>query len=419
MRRARLAAAAALLLALSGCSGESGRADAKGTPGVTAAPCPDAVNKDNGCIYLGTLTDLTGPFSPISVPATRAQEAFWARVNDQGGIGGYDVDVTRYVRDTRYDEAAHERLYAETKDHVLAYAQMIGSSHVNRILPSMLAEKVITTPLSWSSQWNFVPNVLEAGGSYCVEAMNAVDYAAERFKREKKPYRLRSVMSIGYPGEFGADSAGGVRIAARRHGLRYHQVLVDQGLGVKAVAQILKHRPSLVVVAATPSDTTAIVRGAVQQGYKGRFIGNNPTWVRTMLNVPGFRGQFWQAGPWRPFATDSPGHAAMRAALGDVDPSDAYVSGWTYSYGLKAALQKAAATGRLTREGLLEAASKLTEVDYEGVLPAEAGNTSRPFLRTVFSVPDKRQYTGIRVVEDFYRGPTASSHRLTGPCGEE
>ncbi|WP_106399867.1 ABC transporter substrate-binding protein [Actinocorallia populi] len=417
MRRARLAAAA-LLLALSGCSGEDGRADARGTPGVTAAPCPDATNPDNGCIYLGTLTDLTGPFSAISSPATRAQEAFWKRVNQQGGIGGHDIDVTRYLRDTGYDEAAHERLYAETKDHVLAYAQMIGSPHTNRVLHAMLAEKVITTPLSWTSQWNFVPNVLEAGGSYCVEAMNAVDYAADTFAREKKPYKVESVMSIGYPGEFGADSAGGARIAAQRRGLDYHPVLMDQGTGAKPVAQILKRRPDLVVIAAAPGDTTAIVKAAVQQGYKGRFIGNNPSWIQSMAGMQGFRGRFWLAGPWRPYATDSPGHAAMRAALGDVAESDAYVSGWTYSYGLKAALENTVKTGRLTRAGLLKAAGELTQVDYEGILPEEAGNMSHPFRQTVFSVPDKRQYTGIRVVEDFYEGPTARTHELTEPCAE-
>ncbi|WP_344457796.1 ABC transporter substrate-binding protein [Actinocorallia aurantiaca] len=417
--RARLAAVATLLLALSGCSGDDGRVNAQGTPGITAAPCPNAVNQENGCVYLGTLTDLSGPFSTISSAATRAQEAFWKRVNQQGGIGGYDIDVSEYVRDTEYDEATHERLYKETKDKVFAYAQMIGSPHTNRVLPSMLEEQIITTPLSWTSQWNFVPNVLEAGGSYCVEAMNAVDYAVDVFAREKKPYKVKSVMSIGYPGEYGADSAGGTKIAARRHGLDHHPVIMSQGSGAKSVSQILKHKPGLVVIAATPGDTTAIVKAAVEQGYKGRFIGNNPTWIHTMIDVPGFRGQFWQAGPWRPYATDSPGHAAMRAALGDVLPSDAYVSGWTYSYGIKAALEGAAETGRLTRASLLAAAGNLTKIDYEGILPAEAGNMSQPFRKTVFSVPDRRQYTGIRVVADFYEGPTAHAYELTGPCSEK
>ena len=63
---------AALALTLTGCRGggdvEAGEIDA---PGVTSEPCPDAVNEDNGCIYLGTISDLTqGPFAPLGVPIT-------------------------------------------------------------------------------------------------------------------------------------------------------------------------------------------------------------------------------------------------------------------------------------------------------------------------------------------------------------
>src|SRR5690606_1969115 len=70
--------------------------------GVTEDPCPEAVNPDNGCIYLGTLSDLTvGPFSPLAPAIVEAQKAFWKRVNENGGIGGYDIDVTTYVRDNK------------------------------------------------------------------------------------------------------------------------------------------------------------------------------------------------------------------------------------------------------------------------------------------------------------------------------
>jgi hypothetical protein len=39
--------------------------------GVTEEACPEAVNPDNGCIYLGILSDLTeGPFAALAVPIT-------------------------------------------------------------------------------------------------------------------------------------------------------------------------------------------------------------------------------------------------------------------------------------------------------------------------------------------------------------
>ena len=65
----------------------------------------------------------------------------------------------------------------------------------------------------------------------------------------------------------------------------------------------------------------------------------------------------------------------MREALGTRRRrSDGYTSGWVWSYPLKAALEKAVANKDLTRAGLLKAAKSLTSVDYEGMLPAGAGN---------------------------------------------
>ena len=92
MRPASLTVAAVLTLAvaLSGCRG--GTTTAKGPHtdvGVTKEACPNAVNKNNGCIYLGTISDLTvGPFHALAVPITESQKKFWERVNRAGGIGG-------------------------------------------------------------------------------------------------------------------------------------------------------------------------------------------------------------------------------------------------------------------------------------------------------------------------------------------
>ncbi len=62
--------------------------------GVTAAPCADAVNEGNGCIYLGVISDLTtGPFAPLGVPLTQAQEDFWASVNSARGNDGWGVVI--------------------------------------------------------------------------------------------------------------------------------------------------------------------------------------------------------------------------------------------------------------------------------------------------------------------------------------
>ena len=78
----RLAALFVGMLALASCRGGDGAApqqDAGGIKvdfGVTKEACPQAVDKAKGCIYLGTISDLTeGPFKTLAVPITDAQKA--------------------------------------------------------------------------------------------------------------------------------------------------------------------------------------------------------------------------------------------------------------------------------------------------------------------------------------------------------
>ena len=65
--------------------------------GVTPAPCSDAVNEGNACIYLGVISDLTvGPFAALGVPLTKAQEAKVATVLEQ-----FDKPMRALFRDRR------------------------------------------------------------------------------------------------------------------------------------------------------------------------------------------------------------------------------------------------------------------------------------------------------------------------------
>jgi len=313
------------------------------------------------------------------------------------------------------------KAYGETKNKVLAYAQLIGSPQTAAVLPDLAKQNIIAAPLSWTSQWAFEDNVLESGGSYCFEAMNAIDYAVLTART-----KIKSVMAVHYPGDYGADAAAGARIAAKARNLRFKDVPTPQGATIQSpvIEEILKAKPSLVVLSTSPAEATAIVTQTVRRGFKGTFIASSPSWTEDLAK--GSLGKilkqrFLKTGPWRPFATDSPGHAAMRAALGSVIPSDAFVSGWAFSYPLKAALEKAAATGEITRTSLFTASRQLTSVDYEGVLPSKAGNfagdaNAHAFRETVIAQPDDTQVSGIRVLEDFYTGQTARSYPLNEPC---
>jgi ABC-type branched-subunit amino acid transport system substrate-binding protein len=425
----RLASVAGVLLlavALGGCRGGDEQTAESGVTtdvGVTEEPCPDAVNQEKGCIYLGTISDLTeGPFRALAVPITDAQAAFWKRVNTAGGIGDYEVNVTEFVRDNKYNPQTHNQVYQEIKGQVLALAQTLGSPTTAAILPDMKSSNVVAAPAAWTSAYAFEDVILESGANYCIESMNALDYA-------KETYNAQTVMAVHLAGDYGDDAAAGAKLGAEALGMTFTDVKTDTGTDKQAgaIQAIVAQNPSVVILTMGPADAAAVVGGAAARGYKGRFIGTSPTWNPALLKSPAgpaLTALYEQSGPWGPWGTDSPGHKAMRDALPGKTPSDGYTSGWIWSYPMKAALEKAVQDGDLTRAGLLEAAKSLTSVDYEGMLPEGAGNYAAgpndgAVRSNVISKVDPAAPTGVTVVKPAFEGPTAKGYNLDGPCFEK
>jgi ABC-type branched-subunit amino acid transport system substrate-binding protein len=424
---ATLAVPLALTLLATGCRAkestapQSGKEGNKVDFGVTNEPCKNAIDKNKGCIYLGTMSDLTeGPFKALAVPITEAQKAFWKRVNQQGGIGGYEIDVTSYVKDNKYNPQIESQVYQEIKPKILAVAQTLGSPTTAAILPDLKASSMVTVPASWTSLWGVEDVVLESGVNYCMESMNSVDYAKDKLS-------VKSVMAVHLAGDYGDDAAAGAKIAAQKQGLTFADVKTATGQDNQggAIDAIVSQKPDLVILTNSPTDAAVIIGQAAARGYKGKFIGTGPTWNPGLLKSPAaaaIKALYLQSGPWQPFGADTPGHKAMREAIGKVDqPNDGYTSGWVWSYPLKAALKKAAENKDLTRAGLLKAVKSLTSVDYEGMLPSGAGNYAGDPDKSVVrqsqvGKPDDAAPSGITVIEPFFTGPTAKDYKFEKPC---
>lgn len=406
-------------LVLSACRG--GGSDDGATPGITEDPCPQAVDQDKGCIYLGAISDLTrGPFAPLAVPITDAQRAFWERVNEQGGIGDYEVDLSTYIADAEYNPELHNRRYQEMRTEIFALAQTLGSSQTLAILDDMIADDIIGAPASWNSAWDFEDQILQSGTNYCFEAMNSVDWAVENRGVAEK------VVAVHYPNDYGGDAARGVEVAAEANGLEFVAVETPAGQDNQAgaVAAVLREEPDLVFISTGPAEMATIVGQAAAQGFQGTFIGSTPTWNAALLQsaaAPALEAMFFHSGPWGPWNTDSEGHEAMREALGNVTPSEGYTAGWVWSYPLLEALRAAEADGNLTRAGLVEAASELEEVDFEGMLPPESGNKAGDpsevaWRQSYVSRVDPSTPTGLAIEEDLHEGPTAAAYDYSEPC---
>jgi ABC-type branched-subunit amino acid transport system substrate-binding protein len=392
--------------------------------GVTAEPCPDAVNADNGCIYLGTISDLTvGPFAALAVPITDAQSAYWNRVNEEGGIGGFDIDVTTWVRDNQYLPDVHNQVWQEMRNDVLALAQTLGSPTTAAILSDLEARDVVAVPANWTSANLYSDVILESGNVYCVETSNGVDWAFEN----RGPYER--VMAVHYPGDYGDDAAAGVRNAAEANGAEFISVETSPGQDNQgeAISRIAADQPDLVYITTGPTDAAVVMGQAAAAGFQGQFIGSGPTWNPGLLQSPAaaaIESLYIHNGPWASYGADTAGHQAMRDALGDVQPNDGYTSGWAWQYPLEAALRVAAENGDLTRAGLLEAATSLTSVDYEGMLPEEAGNfagdpADTAVRGTYVSEPSADADAGLAELAEFYTGPSLDNLEFTGPCFDQ
>ena len=424
--RAVLAVLSVVALAAVACRGGDGAAPQEGKGGikvdfgVTSEPCPDTGHSDRGCIYLGSISDLTeGPFKTLAVPITESQKAFWKRVNDKGGIGGYDVDVTTHVKDNKYNPQIHNQVYQEMKGKILALAQTLGSPTTAAILPDLESAQMVSVPASWTSLWGVEEVVLESGANYCIESMNSVDYAVDKLG-------AKSVMAVHLPGDYGDDAAAGAKIAAEKRGVTFSSAVTQTGQDNQggAIDAVLANKPDAVILTTGPTDAAVIIGQTAARGYKGKFIGTSPTWNQGLMQspaAPAIKALYLQSAPWKSWATDSPGHKALREALPGVTPNDGYTSGWVWSYPLKAALEKAASNKDLTRAGVLAAVRQLNSVDYEGMLPEGAGNfagnsNDAAFRQTLIYKPDEQAATGVALVEDFFTGETAKDFKFEKPC---
>jgi ABC-type branched-subunit amino acid transport system substrate-binding protein len=434
--RRHAAALCAIALAASACgNGDDGAATDDGGGeegdiatdiGVTDEPCESGhVNDGNGCIYLGILSDLTvGPFAPLGPQIVEGQRAFFQRINEEGGIGGYDIDIDTYTRDNEYNPQVHSQLYNEIEPDILALVQTLGTPPTEAILPDMDADDVVGIPASWWSGWGFEESdfgvILESGYSYCIESMIGLDWSSEN------EGEFETVQAVGYPGDYGGDAAAGVGFWAEANDVEYLG-FVETGPNAlvgsqdAAVGQIVNGGADVVVLATGPAEAAEIVGGAVAGGFEGRFMGSVPTWNPAIMEspaAPALEATFTHVGPWEAFTGESEAHQAMQAALGEgnLPVNDGFTFGWIWSYPMKALLERAAENGDLTRAGVRAAVDGLV-VDYEGALPERTfGEGGEPVRTGFISKPDTEEELNLRTVELEVTGPTADEFDYSARC---
>jgi hypothetical protein len=129
--------------------------------GVTLEPCPDSANPENGCIYLGNLSDFSGAFATQAPLLAMGHQDFWARVNAAGGIGPeggpkFDVIITAdNTGDTGYVPEQHVAAYEQIRGNIAALAETLGTTQTLAALPLFDEDNTVAAVSTWYSGWSF------------------------------------------------------------------------------------------------------------------------------------------------------------------------------------------------------------------------------------------------------------------------
>jgi len=414
--------------------------------GVTPAPCGDAVNEGNGCIYLGVISDLTdGPFAALGVPLTQAQEDFWATVNAGGGIDGWDVVITpENTVDAHYDAAQTAEGAVTLSERVLGLAQSLGTPQTLAALPTYVEGDIVSAPATWFSGWAFASIegagegafsgdhglIMESGAPYCFEAMNGMEALYDiRAEAGLEPFTWALV---AFPGDYGGDYGAGAKIAAAGLGLgdpvaEILQIPLSFGGDVTAtVAELLTAQPDVIVMVTGPNEMATVTGGLFQNGFQTfQILGAGPTWNVALKGsetlMPLLEAVYVGTSPWAGWDTDTAGHAAMRAAATAAGrgPSGSYVAGWTWQYPWLSLLTAAIAAGDLTRANVATLAAELDAIDYQGILPERSyvGTPNEHVeRRTYLNKADAASSDGLTPLTDAFVGTIAADFDLAAPC---
>ncbi len=391
-------------------------------------------------IRLGLTVDLSGPFSGLSSVIVEAQQAYFERVNETGGIDGREVELI--ILDSAYDVPTQLDNYAElseqSADGVVMISHSTGSPHTAAIAGDLQDDNLVAVPLSWYSGWStdFGSNVFELHSNYCFEAMNGVEALVELSGLNKPKLAI-----VSRPGEYGQDGAAGARIAAETLGLE----VLDLEASIAGddftpiVSTLVAEQPDIVWITSSPGELAQIFGGSAAGGLTALWSGNSPSYNVVLLDTPvgpaldafyfhSTYNALWGANRSRGMR-DMQREILTRVPFANYAQADSFVIGWTEAMFAEAVLERAADNGDLTRAGVLAAANGVT-VDFEGLAPNQTWNgtpndtvvratylydvvLADATLTTNITTPGS---TGLEIVKENFVGSVARGHDFTEPC---
>ncbi len=373
------------------------------TTSTTTEPPPPPLEVDYGAddfeIRVGASADLTGPRAQVSAAMIDGQIAFFDSLNDRGGIAERRIELI--VRDHASDLTTHVDNFAELAERselgVVILSATGDEEQTDAIRADMVEADLVGLTSSSAAAWSEsgTGNVLPLGASTCVEAINAVEYLADRVVEQAEAADEETgeeptpptLAIVSRPGAYGREGALGARLAAEALGLTVVADL-DQRIGPSApdelAEELIDADPDIVWITASPPELAQLIVGATAGGLDARWAGSGPTYNSALLNTvaaPVLADRYLHSSWHQTWGTATDEMAAVEEELatalpeGTYDEADAYTAGWLQASVVADILIGAAERGDMTRAGVAAVASGLGS-DMSGIAPEQAWSGS-------------------------------------------
>jgi ABC-type branched-subunit amino acid transport system substrate-binding protein len=384
MNRRYAALAAALLLALTGCS-KANSGDGNDAGGVKTGP-----GVTDATIKLGSLVDLTAVFAPLSKSVVQGTQLYWKQQNEAGGVCGRKVEIA--VKDHGYDPQKAVSVYREISGDVLGMQTVLGSPVINALRPTVDQDNMYVGVAGWPASVLDDERLQLLGTTYDIEAISGLDFLmrTEGIKSGDK------VGHVYFEGDFGENALRGSQHLAGQSGLTIVGQKIrpsDTDLSAQ-VAALRNAGVAAILVSAGPTQTASVAGVAKSVGLSVPIMANGPGFTPQLLNSPAgpaLKENLYVVSSIAPPSLDTPAakelQAAFTAEYPDAVPTQVgSVFGYVQARVTKDVLQKACDNKDLSRQGVLTALHQLSGVDTGGLVAGTLDYTKagQPPSRAVY-----------------------------------
>lgn len=257
---------AASALVLTACSTPAAPADGDDP----AAAAGDSTGVTDTTVTIGTHTPLTGPAAAGYSSISAAASAYFAYLNEQGGVHGREIEYI--VKDDGYNPATTQTVVRELvqQEEVFAIVNGLGTAPHQSVLDFLNQNEVPDLFVaSGSTAWNQpdeYPFTFGFNADYVVEAAALAQYAADELPGKK-------VCMLGQDDDFGDDFLEGLELALGADGVTHVERYSVSNQDVTAQIGALQAAGCEVVTLATINGFTALAVGTAAQ------LGWFPQWM--------------------------------------------------------------------------------------------------------------------------------------------